>query len=86
MTIEPRQVEEPWQALGHKSLLADSLWPPAEDTMLVDDTVTVAVQLNGKPPSWRGRNGKTPSDRGAEPDRQRGGAIPAKPKRFINGS
>jgi hypothetical protein len=34
MTIEPRQV--------HKSLLADSPWPPAEDTMLVDDTVTVA--------------------------------------------
>jgi hypothetical protein len=26
----------------HKSLAADSPWPPAEDTMLVDDTVTVA--------------------------------------------
>ena len=26
----------------HKSLLTDSPWPLAEDTMLVDDTVTVA--------------------------------------------
>ena len=30
------------------SLLADSPWPLAEDALLVDDTVTVAVQLNGK--------------------------------------
>jgi hypothetical protein len=27
---------------AHKSLPTDSPWPPAEDTMLVDDTVTVA--------------------------------------------
>ena len=26
----------------HKSLPTDSPWPPAEDTMLIDDTVTVA--------------------------------------------
>jgi len=26
----------------HKSRPTDSPWPPAEDTMLVDDTVTVA--------------------------------------------
>ena len=30
------------RCLDHKSLLADSPWPPAEDTMPVDDTVTVA--------------------------------------------
>jgi leucyl-tRNA synthetase len=46
--MTPHLAEELWQALGHKSLLADSPWPPAEDTLLVDDTVTVAVQLNGK--------------------------------------
>ena len=37
-----------WAALGHKSLLADSPWPLPDDALLVDDTVTVAVQLNGK--------------------------------------
>jgi len=46
--MTPHLAEELWQALGHKSLLADSPWPLAEDALLVDDTVTVAVQLNGK--------------------------------------
>ena len=46
--MTPHLAEELWQALGHKSLLADSPWPLAEDSLLVDDTVTVAVQLNGK--------------------------------------
>ena len=46
--MTPHLAEELWQSLGHKSLLADSPWPLAEDALLVDDTVTVAVQLNGK--------------------------------------
>jgi leucyl-tRNA synthetase len=46
--MTPHLAEEMWQALGHKSLLADSAWPLPEDALLVDDTVTVAVQLNGK--------------------------------------
>ena len=46
--MTPHLAEELWQALGHTSLLADSPWPLPEDTLLVDDTVTVAVQLNGK--------------------------------------
>jgi len=46
--MTPHLAEELWQALGHTSLLADSGWPAAEDALLVDDTVTVAVQLNGK--------------------------------------
>ena len=46
--MTPHLAEELWQALGHKSLLADSPWPLAEDALLVDDTVTIAVQLNGK--------------------------------------
>ena len=46
--MTPHLAEELWQSLGHKSLLADSPWPLAEDSLLVDDTVTVAVQLNGK--------------------------------------
>ena len=46
--MTPHLAEELWQALGHRSLLADSPWPMAEDALLVDDTATVAVQLNGK--------------------------------------
>ena len=46
--MTPHLAEELWQALGHTSLLADSAWPLPEDALLVDDTVTVAVQLNGK--------------------------------------
>jgi leucyl-tRNA synthetase len=46
--MTPHLAEELWSALGHKSLLADAVWPAAEDALLVDDTVTIAVQLNGK--------------------------------------
>ncbi len=44
----PHLAEEMWQALGHETLLADTAWPVADKSLLVDDTVTVAVQVNGK--------------------------------------
>ncbi len=46
--MTPHLAEELWGALGHTALLADSGWPVAEDALLVDDTLTIAVQLNGK--------------------------------------
>jgi leucyl-tRNA synthetase len=46
--MTPHLAEELWLALGHSTLLADAPWPAAEDALLVDDTVTVAVQINGK--------------------------------------
>jgi leucyl-tRNA synthetase len=46
--MTPHLAEELWQALGHKTMLAEEPWPVAEPALLVDDTVTVAVQLNGK--------------------------------------
>jgi leucyl-tRNA synthetase len=46
--MTPHFAEELWQALGHRALLADSPWPLAEDALLVDDTVTIALQVNGK--------------------------------------
>ena len=46
--MTPHLAEELWHSLGHKSLLADAPWPLPEDALLVDDTVTIAVQLNGK--------------------------------------
>jgi leucyl-tRNA synthetase len=44
----PHLAEEAWQALGHDTLLADAAWPKAEAALLVEDSVTVAVQVNGK--------------------------------------
>ncbi|MGE3623495.1 MAG: leucine--tRNA ligase [Bdellovibrionales bacterium] len=44
----PHIAEEMWQHLGYKTLLADTPWPLAEPGLLVDETVTVAVQVNGK--------------------------------------
>jgi leucyl-tRNA synthetase len=44
----PHIAEEMWSALGHKTLLVDSPWPEFDPTLLTDDTVTLAVQVNGK--------------------------------------
>jgi leucyl-tRNA synthetase len=44
----PHLAEELWRTLGHETLLAAEDWPEADAELLVDDTVTVAVQVNGK--------------------------------------
>ena len=44
----PHLGEELWHSLGHETLLADEDWPKANAAYLVEDTVTVAVQVNGK--------------------------------------
>jgi leucyl-tRNA synthetase len=44
----PHLAEESWAALGHKGLLAEAPWPEADPALLVDETVTIAVQVNGK--------------------------------------
>lgn len=44
----PHIAEELWQLLGHKEMLADTSWPVADKSLVVDDTVTIAVQINGK--------------------------------------
>jgi leucyl-tRNA synthetase len=46
--MAPHLAEEMWQRLGHDTLLADTPWPAADTTLTVDDTVTVAIQVNGK--------------------------------------
>jgi leucyl-tRNA synthetase len=46
--IMPHLCEELWQALGHDRLLTEESWPVADPALLVSDTVTVAVQVNGK--------------------------------------
>ncbi len=44
----PHIGEELWRHLGRQTLLAESPWPVLDAAMLIDDTVTVAVQVNGK--------------------------------------
>jgi leucyl-tRNA synthetase len=44
----PHIAEEMWAALGHTTLLVESAWPKADPALLVDNTVTIAVQVNGK--------------------------------------
>ena len=46
--MTPHLSEELWAALGHEGLAATAPWPTADETMLVDDTVTLPIQVNGK--------------------------------------
>jgi len=44
----PHLAEEAWTALGGAGLIADAPWPVADPALLIEDTVTIAVQVNGK--------------------------------------
>ncbi len=44
----PHLAEECWARLGYNTLLAKEPWPKADPALLVDDRVTLAVQVNGK--------------------------------------
>jgi leucyl-tRNA synthetase len=91
----PHLAEEFWQRLGHAESLAREAWPRADAALLVDDTVTLAVQVNGR----RRAEIRVPADAGeaaireaaiAEPNvaRHLGGREPKKvivvPGRLVN--
>ena len=44
----PHLAEELWSLTGHTDLIASRPWPKADAALLEDETVTVAVQVNGK--------------------------------------
>ena len=44
----PHLTEEMWQAAGHDHTLLESAWPDWDESMIVDDTVELVVQVNGK--------------------------------------
>ncbi len=46
--LAPHVAEELWQRLGHAESLAYAPWPVQDARYLVDDRITVAVQINGK--------------------------------------
>jgi leucyl-tRNA synthetase len=44
----PHLAEEAWAKLGHEGLIAEAAWPLVDESLLVDDEVTIAVQHKGK--------------------------------------
>ncbi len=44
----PHLAEECWAALGHRTLVATEPWPVLEPGLLVENTITLPVQINGK--------------------------------------
>ncbi|GGE56474.1 leucine--tRNA ligase [Actibacterium pelagium] len=46
--MTPHLAEEVWSVLGGEGLVATAAWPKADEKMLVEDTVTMPIQINGK--------------------------------------
>ncbi|WP_110993406.1 leucine--tRNA ligase [Pseudomonas sichuanensis] len=46
--ITPHISHELWQQLGHTDSVIDAAWPSVDEQALVQDTVTLVVQVNGK--------------------------------------
>ena len=46
--VTPHLSEEIWAILGGDGLIVNAPWPVADDAMLVEDTVTMPIQINGK--------------------------------------
>ncbi|MFA5963848.1 MAG: leucine--tRNA ligase [Sphingomonas sp.] len=46
--MAPHLAEEAWAANGGAGLIADAAWPEVDPALLVEDEVTIAIQVNGK--------------------------------------
>ncbi len=44
----PHLAEEAWAARGELGMIVDAAWPAHDPSMLIDEEVTIAVQVNGK--------------------------------------
>jgi leucyl-tRNA synthetase len=44
----PHLAEECWTVLGQQGLISEANWPQIERDLLIEDTVTLVVQVNGK--------------------------------------
>ncbi len=78
--IVPHICHELWQALGHEGMVIDAPWPQVDERALVQDTVELVVQVNGK---LRGKI-QVPADADRETVEQAALAEP-NVRRFIEG-
>ncbi|MEM6481473.1 MAG: leucine--tRNA ligase [Pseudomonadota bacterium] len=46
--MTPHLAEELWYMLGQEDFVTTANWPVADPNMLIDDTVTLPIQINGK--------------------------------------
>ncbi|BAK68441.1 leucyl-tRNA synthetase [Sphingobium sp. SYK-6] len=46
--MTPHLAEEAWAEMGGEGLIADAMWPVVDPALLVEDEVTIAVQVQGK--------------------------------------
>ena len=44
----PHLAEQAWEMRGEAGMIADAGWPAHDPALLIDDEVTIAVQINGK--------------------------------------
>lgn len=44
----PHMADELWSQLGNKGLIQNAGWPAWDEGLTVDDTITIAIQVNGK--------------------------------------
>jgi leucyl-tRNA synthetase len=44
----PHLAEECWALLGHADLAAEQAWPIADRELVVEDTIEIPVQVNGR--------------------------------------
>lgn len=44
----PHMADELWQQLGGETLVQNATWPEWDDTLIVEETISLAVQVNGK--------------------------------------
>jgi leucyl-tRNA synthetase len=93
--IMPHLAEELWQQLGNSALLAETPWPDYDEALLAAESVTIAVQVNGKlrgkitlPPNTAQADAETEALALENVQRAMGGRAPRKvivvPNKVIN--
>ncbi len=58
----PHLAEELWEALGNNDMVAQHAWPKADPVLAISDSVTIAVQINGKLRATLDMQADTPQD------------------------
>jgi leucyl-tRNA synthetase len=93
--IMPHLAEELWQQLGNTALLSETSWPGHDEALLAAESVTIAVQVNGKlrgkitlPPDTAQADAETEALALENVQRAMGGRAPRKviivPNKVIN--